>query len=52
MRNYSQFAISRTKRIRMVATAARVAVPCGEIFVDEVPLMIPFPTAQAIASVA
>ena len=52
IRNYSQFAISRTNRIRMVATAARVAVPCGEIFVVEVPLMIPFPTAQAIASVA
>ncbi len=46
------FSVFSTKRMRMVATWARVALPWGDRVVAEVPEMIPLPTAQAMASVA
>ena len=46
------FAISSQKRIRMVATSARVAVPCGTSVVSVRPVIRPFSFAHCIAVVA
>lgn len=46
------FAISSQKRIRMVATSARVAFPVGLIVVEVLPVINPSAFAHCIAAVA